>query len=414
MSRNKKIIPDLRFPEFDEEWNMEDLEQCLAYLQPTPYLVESTNYKDEYETPVLTAGKSFVLGYTDEKEGIFKDELPVIIFDDFTTASKYVDFPFKVKSSAMKILLAKDNADIKFVYESMQNLRFEVGVHKRHWISVFSQLQIPVPNPKEQQKIASCLSSLDEVIEAHSQKLELLKNHKKGLMQNLFPKKGERVPKFRFPEFEKDREWVEKRFDKVYDFKVTNSFSRALLNYEKGIVKNIHYGDIHTKFKTLFDIEKEDVPFINPDVSIKNIDEENYCFVGDIVFADASEDINDIGKCIELANLSNQRLLAGLHTLLARQKQSDLAIGFGGYLFKSDWIRKQIQKEAQGAKVLGISKTRINDISISFPKNKKEQQKIVSCLSALDELIIAEADKIEQLQQHKKGLMQGLFPKIEN
>lgn len=183
-----ETVPKVRFPEFKGEWSLEELGQCLDYLQPTPFLVDNTDYNDEYEIPVLTAGKSFILGYTNEQEGIFNENLPVIIFDDFTTASQFVDFPFKTKSSAMKILLAKNDNDIKFVYESMQTLNYEVGVHKRHWISVFSKLRIAVPKPQEQQKIASCLSALDELIMAQAEKIEQLKMHKKGLMQGLFPK----------------------------------------------------------------------------------------------------------------------------------------------------------------------------------------------------------------------------------
>ncbi len=177
-------------------------------------------------------------------------------------------------------------------------------------------------NPNEQQKIATCLSSFDEVIAAHSQKLIVLKDHKKGLMQNLFPQEGETVPKYRFPEFVNDGEWVFEQFDKVYSFLVTNSFSRENLNYENGSVKNIHYGDIHTKFSTLFDITKEIVPFINSDVPIERIRQECYCKEGDLIFADASEDLFDVGKCIELVNLNNERLLSGLHTLLARQNKA--------------------------------------------------------------------------------------------
>lgn len=265
---------------------------------------------------------------------------------------------------------------------------------------------------KEQQKIASCLSSLDEVIEAHSQKLELLKEHKKGIMQNLFPQEGETIPKYRFKEFKKDGKWVFEEFDKVYSFLVTNSFSRENLNYKNGAVKNIHYGDIHTKFSTLFDITKEKVPYINSDISIEKIRQECYCKEGDIVFADASEDLNDVGKSIEIINVNNERLLSGLHTLLARQIEPKLINGFGGYLFFSNKIRNQIKREAQGSKVTGISGTRILNITIYYPKNKKEQQKIASCLSALDELITAQVEKIEQLKLHKKGLMQGLFPKM--
>ncbi|RSK41330.1 restriction endonuclease subunit S [Mangrovimonas spongiae] len=182
--------PQYRFPEFknDGDWEETTLENCLDYLQPTPYLVSSTDYDDKFETPVLTAGKTFVLGYTDEKEGIFNENLPVIIFDDFTTATKFVDFPFKAKSSAMKILLSKGDNNIKFLFETIQNLKFEVSTHKRHWISVYSKLNILKPkDPKEQQKIADCFSSADDLIQAQKIKIQNLKNHKKGLLQQLFP-----------------------------------------------------------------------------------------------------------------------------------------------------------------------------------------------------------------------------------
>lgn len=216
------------------------------------------------------------------------------------------------------------------------------------------------------------------------------------------------VPQLRFPEFEE--QWENEPLDQIYTFKITNSFSRDKLNYEKGEVKNIHYGDIHTKFSTLFDIKKEDVPFINQDVSISRIVDENYCKEGDIVIADASEDLDDIGKSIEIVNLNGEKLLAGLHTFLARRIDEKIVIGFGGYLFKSVSIRKQMKKEAQGAKVLGISKTRISYINIQYPKNPKEQQKIAVCLSSLDEVINAETEKLDLLKDHKKGLLQKLFP----
>lgn len=218
------------------------------------------------------------------------------------------------------------------------------------------------------------------------------------------------IPELRFPEFLNEREWIFEPFDKVYSFLVTNSFSRENLNYNNGSVKNIHYGDIHTKFPTLFDITKEVVPFINSDISIERIREECYCKEGDLIFADASEDLNDVGKSIEIINLNSEELLSGLHTLLARQKESKLAFGFAGYLFKTDWIRKQIQREAQGAKVLGLSATRISNVKISYPKNPQEQQKIAFCLISLDEAIAAHSLKLDLLKDHRKGLMQNIFP----
>lgn len=222
--------------------------------------------------------------------------------------------------------------------------------------------------------------------------------------------KNEIVPGLRFLEFKESGEWAVELLREVYTFKTTNSFSRDNLNYNEGEVKNIHYGDIHTKFATLFDITKERVPFINSSISINRISRECYCLEGDVIFADASEDMKDIAKSIELINLNDEKLLSGLHTLLARQTKSKLRIGFAGHLFMSDGIKTQIQREAQGSKVLSISATRLSNIKIYYPKNKIEQQKIADCLSCLDELITAQNQKLDVLKVHKKGLMQQLFP----
>lgn len=181
----KKRLRDEKGVEFSDEWQRIELGLLLDYQQPTPYLVESTAYSDSYKTPVLTAGKTFILGYTNEISGIYQDQLPVIIFDDFTTDSKYVNFPFKAKSSAMKILTAKKGVSIKFVFEAMQMLKFNIGGHQRHWISIFSNLVISLPNLKEQQKIAEVLSLADQEIETLQKKLDCLKQEKKALMQQL-------------------------------------------------------------------------------------------------------------------------------------------------------------------------------------------------------------------------------------
>jgi type I restriction enzyme S subunit len=137
------------------------LGDVLEYEQPSKYIVDSINYSDTFPTPVLTAGKSFILGYTDETTGVF-DNLPVIIFDDFTTAFHYVDFPFKVKSSAMKILKPlRERADIKYLYYKMQTISIDNDLHKRYWISKYSQIQILLPPLPQQQKIANILDAAD-------------------------------------------------------------------------------------------------------------------------------------------------------------------------------------------------------------------------------------------------------------
>ena len=169
------------------EWENILLGDTLDYEQPTNYLVSSTEYDDSFEIPVVTAGKTFILGYTDDKNGVFeKEKLPVIIFDDFTTASQFVDFPFKAKSSAMKILKAKNDTNIRFIFEALQMINYEVGGHGRHWISVFSNLSISVPSLPEQTKIANFLSAIDSKIDMENQLLQKLEEQKKFLLQNMF------------------------------------------------------------------------------------------------------------------------------------------------------------------------------------------------------------------------------------
>ena len=169
------------------EWESKMLGEVLDYEQSTKYLVATTEYDDSFKTPVVTAGKTFILGYTNEEENIFeKEKLPVIIFDDFTTASQFVDFPFKAKSSAMKILKAQKGCDIKFIFEAMQMISYETGGHGRHWISVFSNLEISLPSLLEQQKIANFLSSIDSKIDIENQILQKLEEQKKYFLANMF------------------------------------------------------------------------------------------------------------------------------------------------------------------------------------------------------------------------------------
>lgn len=214
------------------------------------------------------------------------------------------------------------------------------------------------------------------------------------------------VPKLRFPEF--SDEWHSSPLNKIATTKVTNSFSRENLNYENGNVKNIHYGDIHTKFQTLFDIEKERVPFINSEISLDRVSKDNYCIDGDLIFADASEDLNDVGKSIEIINIKDEKLLSGLHTILVRPQKNIFQKGFAGYLFKSNQVRLQIQKESQGSKVLSISGSRLLNTVIFYP-SLKEQIKIADVLTSVDDKIQQLTQKKELLEHYKTGVMQQIF-----
>lgn len=214
------------------------------------------------------------------------------------------------------------------------------------------------------------------------------------------------VPELRFSRFKDD--WFVKIYEEIYTFYSTNSYSREYLNNEKGLVKNIHYGDIHKKFETVFDITKENVPFINDDVNLSKIKDENYCKEGDLIIADASEDYSDIGKTIEIKNINKESLLAGLHTFLARPNKYKMAIGFTGYLVKSWGVRKQIMTIAQGTKVLGLSTGRLSKVKLTIP-TVKEQQKIANFLSSIDNQIQSLEKKKTLLEDYKKGIIQKIF-----
>ncbi len=371
--KKKGMVPKLRFPEFrgEDEWQLKALSNCLDYLQPTNYLVTSTAYDDKYPTPVLTAGKTFILGYTNENSGILHEYLPVIIFDDFTTASKYVDFPFKIKSSAIKILRAKKDISIRFVYESMQNIQFDTATHKRHWISVFSEIKIPATNILEQQKIADCLSSLDELITAHTQKLALLKSHKKGLMQQLFHGEGKTIPELRFAEFKDAESWSIKPFHDLFTI---------------GNGKNYKH------------LSKGDVPVYGSGGYMLS--------VNDFLYNGESVCIGRKGTIDKPVFLSGK--FWTVDTLFYTHSFKECLPKFIYIIFQNIiWLNFN-----EAGSIPSLSKSNIAKIEVAIP-NVDEQQKIADCLSSLDELITAYTQKLALLKSHKKALMQQLFPDID-
>ncbi|OCG63451.1 restriction endonuclease subunit S [Gilliamella sp. GillExp13] len=184
-----KLQPKLRFSGFKEDWNNKELVQLLKYEQPTKYIVNNVDYNDAYKIPVLTAGKSFILGYTNEENNIYKANInnPVFIFDDFTTLSHYVDFPFKVKSSAIKILTLKNqNYNSVFVYYVLRNIMYVPQNHERHWISKFSKFEVSVTCEVEQQQIGNFFKLLDNKIALEQKKLDKLKNIKQAYLNEMF------------------------------------------------------------------------------------------------------------------------------------------------------------------------------------------------------------------------------------
>ena len=144
--------------------------------------MSNENYDDKHKTPVLTAGKSFILGHTNEDKGIY-EKLPVIIFDDFTTANKYVNFPFKVKSSAMKLLTPKnENVNLKFVFYAMQNIKIDSTTHKRYYLSRYQKIKILLPPIAEQKRIVNKIEKLMKLWEQLKTQSEENKTYSEKLM----------------------------------------------------------------------------------------------------------------------------------------------------------------------------------------------------------------------------------------
>lgn len=168
------------------------LGDILDYIQPTKYIVNSTDYNDKYNIPVLTAGTTFILGYTNEKDGIFEANInePVIIFDDFTTSNHWVDFCFKVKSSAMKILVPKKNRNFNFryVYYCIQNIKYNPKTHSRHWISKFSNFKVPLPSIEVQNKITEILDNFNNLEKNLENELMLRKKQYEYWRNRIFEK----------------------------------------------------------------------------------------------------------------------------------------------------------------------------------------------------------------------------------
>ncbi len=248
-----------------EDWIECSFEDLLDYVQPTKYIVKSTIYQDDYKTPVLTAGKSFIKGYTNETEGIF-DNLPTIIFDDFTTATQFVNFKFKVKSSAMKILVpTSELVNMTFAYYYMQVHQVRSDTHKRYWISVYAKMKIFIPSITEQRaivaKIEELFSSLDSGISDLKKAQAQLKIYKRSLLNK---------------SFDTIKEYISLKNCGVWKGGGTPS-KRIKEYWENGSVPWVSSRDVKTK--DIIDTERHITELAIPNSSTKWIDKEALLFV---------------------------------------------------------------------------------------------------------------------------------------
>ena len=343
-----------------------EIGEYLGYEQPTKYLVDSTDYDSAYPTPVLTAGKTFILGYTDEDQGIYaaSKEQPVIIFDDFTTAFRWIDFPFKAKSSAIKMLKPLTGAaiDFRYLYYAMCCIRFTPSEHARHWISKYSTFRIPVPPLQVQREIVRVLDTFQELeaeleaelgaeLGARTQQHAFYRDSlfEKTFQSNEVKKLGEIGEIFRGRRFVKD------------DICLAG-------------VPAIHYGEIYTKYTIS---ASETFSFVTEEIAKKL----RFAKTGDVILVSAGETIEDIGKAVAWLGDTDVVIHDALYGF-----RSSLDAQYVSHFFSSTPFRKQLRRHITTSKISAISPSRLAEIVIPIPP-QAEQRRIAEALNNFERLV---------------------------
>jgi type I restriction enzyme, S subunit len=415
--QTNKLIPELRFPEFEKEGEWEEKvigEVFDSYSGGTPNTSEREYYNGDI--PFIRSAE-----INKEKTELFLSELGLK-----NSSAKLVDkgdllvalYGANSGDSAISKIKGAINQAILCLKSDVSNSFTQHYLSlKKEWIvskfvqggqgnlssDIVKSIPIFVPeNPTEQQKIASCLSSLDEVISFQTDKLETLKTYKKGLMQNLFPQEGEKVPKLRFKEFEKDGEWIEDKLGNIGKFSKGKGISKNDIE-KNGKYECLRYGELYTTYdEVIYEI-----------VSKTNLNDNELIFseANDVILPSSGETQIDIAKA---SCIIKKGVAIGGDINIFKSTLNGVFLSY--YLNSAK--KMEIAKLSQGISVVHLYSSQLENLIINYPisndNSQKEQQKIADTLSSLDELIKKQADKIEQLKLHKKGLMQGLFPKLKN
>lgn len=399
------LVPKLRFPEFREadEWEIAKLDDLISTVTP-PKKIPTSDYLAEGQFPIIDQGQSDIAGWTNDPDAVVEASQPVIVFGDHTCALKLIRRPFAQGADGIKIIKGSERADINFLYHFLCFRPVVTEEYKRHF-SILKTKVVAYPNRKsgEQQKIADCLASLDELITLEAQKLDTLKTHKKGLMQQLFPAEGETLPKLRFPEFRDAGEWEEKQIGDLKPFVTSGSRGWAAYYANQGSLfvritnltrKSIYLDLTDTKFVKLPQEASEGVR-----TQLKEFD----------VLISITADIGIIGyvdASVPSPAYINQ------HIALVRFDASQVCSKFVSYFLSSERSQRLFRASTDIGTKAGMSLIVVQKIQVALP-TLPEQQKIADCLASLDDLITAQTQKIATLKTHKKGLMQQLFPVLD-
>lgn len=344
-----------------------ELGDILDYEQPTRYIVKSARYDSNADTPVLTAGQTFILGYTFEKDGIYKasKKNPVIIFDDFTTSYHWVDFNFKVKSSAMKMLRPKPDFDgiFKYVLYAMGEIHYSPQDHARQWISQYSKFKIPVPHPRVQEEIVKVLDAftaleaeLEAELEARKRQYEYYRNKLLTFDENTTG--GGRI---KFMQLGDVGTFIRGNGLQKKDFTDTG-------------VGCIHYGQIYTYYGTFAERTKS---YVSNELAEKL----KKARTGDLIIATTSENVEDVGKAV--AWLGNEDICIGGHSYAFHHNQNPK---YMAYLFQTEAFNQQKKKVVKGVKVIDINDSAMSKFKFGFPP-LDEQERIVAILDKFDSLV---------------------------
>lgn len=372
-----------------------ELGQLLTYEQPTAYIVKSTEYNYNYKTPVLTAGKSFILGYTNEKENIF-DKLPVIIFDDFTTAAQYVNFEFKVKSSAMKILhINTELVNPKYIYYRMQIIQFDHSTHKRYWIQQYSKLKVQIPPLVEQErivaKIEELFSELDNAVETLNATKAKLEVYRQAVLLKAFEPKNN---------------WNIGKLGDVIQV-LTDYHANGSYEILKQHVELLDTPDYALMIRST-NFEKND--FSN---DLKYITKEAYDFLkksqlfGDEVLMGK---IGNAGKVYYMKDLNRPMSLA--MNLFAMRFDRCVSSKYVYYFLNSAKSIEDIKKHVKGVGTPTINKNSVRDLYFAYP-DTNEQKNIVTevetKLSLYDSVNLTLDNILRQASAMRQSILKQAF-----
>lgn len=415
MNENRKI-PELRFPEYTDDWKdyrIGELFDERREKMPDGELL-SVTIKDGIKKHSESGRRD---SSSDDKSNYKKVCVGDIAYNSMRMwqgASGFSEYE-GIISPAYTVIKPKENVDARcaaylFKRKKMTNIfqRHSQGVASDTWNLKYpelSQIHIMFPrNVAEQHRISSFFSKIDSVIVLQQQYVDQLKEFKKGCLQKMFPKKGEKVPEMRFPGF--TDYWEQRKLGECFSSLQNNTLSRAELSDENGVAMNVHYGDVLIKFDECLDVSKEVLPFIEKQ-SIADKFKTSYLQNGDVIVADTAED-ETVGKCTEIMGLTGQKVISGLHTIPLRPNE-EFATGYLGFYLNSAAYHDQLKPLMQGIKVTSISKSAMHDTIIRYPSDIKEQELIGRYFISLDRLITLHQRKLNEMKEFKKGCLQKMF-----